>query len=203
MVPASTNKIKELRELTGAGILDCKKALEEAKGEIEAAVEVLRKRGLARLKERTGKTTDEGLIDSYIHAGGRIGVIVEANCETDFVAQNKEFKEFVHNIALHIAAARPLYISREDVGEKTIDKEKEFYKAQAKNEDKPKKAIPKIVEGKLDKFFSEQCLLEQPFVKNPEITIEEYMGELVSKLGENLVISRFIRYQIGDTESSQ
>ncbi|MEW6188706.1 MAG: translation elongation factor Ts [Actinomycetota bacterium] len=194
----STLKIKQLRELTGAGMMDCKKALIEAKGDIETATQILRKKGLADLKKRAERTAKEGLIDAYIHAG-KIGVLVEINCETDFVAKNEEFRKFAHDIAMHIAATNPSYISRDQVPSKLIKKEKEIYHAQIK--DKPDKVIDRIVQGKLEKFFESTCLLEQPFIKNPDITIEDLLADLVTKIGENIVIRRFIRFALGETIS--
>ncbi len=195
----SASLVKDLRARTGAGFMDCKKALEEAKGDIETAVELLRKKGLAELKKRAAKITKEGLIDSYVHAGGKIGVLVEVNCETDFVARNEDFKEFVHNIALHIAASNPLYIERDDVPPEVIEKEIEIYKAQGLEEEKPLHVIEKIAEGRIEKFYQSVCLLDQPYIKNPDIKIEDYLGEIATKIGENIVIRRFVRYELGVT----
>lgn len=195
----SASLVKDLRARTGAGFMDCKKALEEAKGDIETAVELLRKKGLAELKKRATKITKEGLIDSYVHAGGKIGVLVEVNCETDFVARNEDFKEFVHNIALHIAASNPLYVERDDVPPEVIEKEIEIYKAQGLEERKPLHVIEKIAEGRIEKFYQSVCLLDQPYIKNPDIKIEDYLGEIATKIGENIVIRRFVRYELGVT----
>lgn len=195
----SAAQVKELRNITGAGMMECKEALIEAKGDLEAATQILRKRGLSELKRRSGRTAEEGVIDSYVHFGGRIGVLVEVNCETDFVARNEEFKRFAHDIAMHIAAANPLYISRDEVPPEVIDKEREIYKSQALEEGKPEKIVDKIVEGKLEKFFQSVCLLEQPFIKNTDLTVETYLGEVAGKIGENIVIRRFVHFELGGT----
>ncbi|MDO8886482.1 translation elongation factor Ts [Candidatus Oleimmundimicrobium sp.] len=196
----TASQVKELRETTGAGMMDCKAALTEAKGDMEKAVDILRKRGSATLQKKAGRVANEGIIDAYIHAGGKLGVILEVNCETDFVARNKDFKNFVHDLAMHIAAANPLWISRDEISPEVITKERDIYKEQALNEGKPEKVIDKIVEGKLEKFYERTCLLDQPFVKNQEITIKNYLGELVGKIGENIVIRRFDRYLLGEEE---
>lgn len=195
----TVEQIKELRALTGAGMMDCKKALAEAKGDIEEATKVLRKKGLAGLKEKSFRTAKDGLVDSYIHSKGKIGVLVEINCETDFVARNSDFKQFAHDVAMQIAAAYPYYVSREQVPEERINDEKEIYETQAIAEGKPEKIAEKIVEGKMEKFYQVVCLLEQPFIKNPDITIEGYLGDIACKLGENIVINRFVRFQLGET----
>lgn len=196
-LPASI--VKDLRARTGAGFMDCKKALQEAKGDIETAIEFLRKKGLAELKKRASKIANEGLVDSYIHAGGKMGVLVEVNCETDFVARNEDFKEFAHNIAMHIAASNPLYIKRDDVPLEVIEKESEIYKAQSLEEGKPAHVIEKVVAGRIEKFYKSVCLLEQPYVKNSDISVEDYLGEIATKIGENIVIKRFVRYELGAT----
>lgn len=190
--------VKELREKTGCGMMDCKKALEEANGSIEQAIEILRKKGLAELAKKAGRAVKEGLVDAYIHPGGRIGVLVEVNCETDFVARNEDFKNFVHDLAMQIAAASPLYVSREQVPEEVVKNEKEIYRAQAIQEGKPEKFVDKIVSGRLEKFYQAVCLLEQPFIKNQEITVQDYLGSVVAKIGENISIRRFTRYQLGE-----
>lgn len=197
----SVVQVKELRKSTGAGVTDCKQALEEAEGDLKAAVEVLRKKGLADLRKKSQRIASQGVIDSYIHAGGKIGVLVEVNSETDFVAQNDDFKEFVHNLAMHIAAANPSYISRDEVPKEILSKEKEIYAAQAKKEGKPEQVVEKITQGKLNQFYKTICLLEQPYVKDPDIIVEDYLGEVASKISENIVIRRFVRFQLG--ESSQ
>ncbi len=195
----SADQIKELRTLTGAGMMNCKKALLEAKGDLAEAQKILRKKGLAGLKEKSSRVAKEGLIHSYIHGEGKIGVLVEVNCETDFVARNEDFSQFVHDVAMQIAAANPAYISREQVSEEKIKSEKEIYKAQALAEGKPEKVAEKIIEGKMGKFYQSVCLLEQPFIKNPDITIESRLGDIACKLGENIVINRFVRFQLGET----
>lgn len=190
--------VKELREKTGCGMMDCKKALEEANGNLERAIEVLRKKGLADLAKKAGRAVKEGLIDAYIHSGGRIGVLIEVNCETDFVARNEDFKNFVHDVAMQVAAASPLYVSREEVPEEVVKSEKEIYRAQAIQEGKPEKFVDKIVTGRLEKFYQAVCLLEQPFIKNQDITVQDYLGSIVAKIGENVSIRRFTRYQLGE-----
>ncbi len=195
----NAQQVKELRECTGAGMMDCKEALTEAKGDLEKAVDILRTKGLADLAKKAGRATDEGVVGSYIHGGGRIGVLVEVNCETDFVARNDDFNTFVKDVAMHIAAAAPLYVRREDVPADVLDHEREIYKAQAAGSGKPEQIQEKIAEGRLEKYYKEVCLLEQPFVKDPDITVEQYMGQMVSKLGENMGISRFTRYVLGET----
>jgi len=188
--------IKTLRERTGAGVVDCKKALEEAGGDIEKAVEILRKKGLEVAQKKKSRTAKEGLIASYIHFGGKIGVLVEVNCETDFVARTEEFKELVKNITMQIAASAPRYISREDIPREVLEKEKEIYRAQFSN--RPPHIVEKIIQGKLEKFYSEVCLLDQPFIRDPDITVKEYIDSLISKLGENIQVRRFVRYQLGE-----
>lgn len=197
MAEINATMIKELRSRTNAGILDCKDALKEAGGDMEKAVDVLRKKGLATALKRAGRETTEGVINSYIHAGGKIGVLVEINCETDFVAKTDEFKEFVKNIAMHIAATRPLGIGREDIGEEILKREEEVYRAQAKEMGKPEKILDKIVQGKMEKFFKESCLLEQQYVKDTDLTIQDLVHEMVSKTGESISVRRFTRYQLG------
>lgn len=198
MAEISAKTVKELRELTGAGMMDCKKALGEAAGDVEKACDILRTKGLADLAKRSGKATNEGLIESYIHAGGRIGVLIEVNCETDFVSRNEQFKAFVHDVAMHVAAAAPLYVRREDVPAAVVDHEMNIYKAQAADSGKPEDIQVKMAEGRLDKFYKEVCLMEQPFVKDPDITITELLGAQVAKLGENIKISRFVRWALGE-----
>ncbi|AZR72372.1 translation elongation factor Ts [Anoxybacter fermentans] len=190
--------IKELRERTGAGILDCKKALTETDGDIEKAVEYLREKGMAAAAKKAGRIAAEGLVHSYIHLGGRIGVLVEVNCETDFVAKTDEFKELVNNIAMHIAAMKPEYVSREDVPEEVIAKEREILTAQARNEGKPEHIVEKMVEGRLEKFFAEKVLLDQPYIKDDSKTIKELVTENIARIGENIKIRRFVRYELGE-----
>ncbi|MEI7027301.1 translation elongation factor Ts [Paenibacillus sp. y28] len=190
--------VKELREKTGAGMLDCKKALEEANGDITRAAEVLREKGLAAAAKKAGRVASEGLVESYIHANGRIGVLVEVNCETDFVAKNEAFREFVRDIALQIAAANPKFIRREEVSQEELDKEREILKAQALNEGKPANIVEKMVEGRLSKYYEEFCLLEQSFIKDQDKTIETLLNEKIASIGENISIRRFVRYELGE-----
>ncbi|MBI5586010.1 MAG: translation elongation factor Ts, partial [Deltaproteobacteria bacterium] len=185
--------VKTLRDKTQAGIMDCKEALKEADGDLEKAVEYLRKKGLATAQKRAGRATSQGQIGSYIHGGGKIGVMVEVNCETDFVGRTDQFSEFVHNIAMHIAAANPLCVRREDMATDIMEKEKDIYRAQAQESGKPEKVIEKIVDGKVDKFFKESCLLEQAYVKNPDISITDYLNETIAQTGESITIRRFTR----------
>jgi elongation factor Ts len=199
MAGISATMVKQLREKTGAGMMDCKNALSECDGDMDNAVDFLRKKGLATAQKRAGRAMTEGIIHSYIHLGGKLGVLVEVNCETDFVARNEDFKEFAKNIAMHIAASNPLGIQAEDVPEDIINKEKEIYRAQALEMGKPENVIDKIVEGKLKKFFTDNCLMNQPYVKNPDISISDLLTELIGKIGENLTIKRFVRYQIGES----
>lgn len=194
----SANTVKELRTLTGAGFMDCKKALEEANGDMERAIELLREKGLAAAAKKAGRIAAEGIVESYIHLGGKIGVLVEVNCETDFVAKTQEFKTFVRDIAMHIAASKPLYMSREDVPEEVIAKEKEILRVQALNEGKPEKIVDRMVEGRIEKFFQEFCLMEQPFVKDPDKTIKDLVNEKIATIGENINIRRFVRYEMGE-----
>ena len=193
----SAKEVKELREQTGAGMMDCKKALAECSGDLNEAVKLLRTKGLADAAKRSGRATREGLVDSYIHAGGKIGVLVEVGCETDFVARNDNFKDFVHDVSMHIAAANPLYISREDVPAEVTESELSIYKDQAISTGKPDNILEKIANGKLDKYYQQVCLLEQPFVKDDKLTIEQILGELVGKIGENISIKRFARFELG------
>jgi elongation factor Ts len=191
----SAKQVNELRQKTGAGLMECKKALTEAEGDMEQAETLLRKKGIATAAKKAGRATSEGLIESYIHLGGKVGVLLELNCETDFVAKTDDFKALARDLCLQVAAAMPLYVSREEVPEKDIAEEREI--AASQMEGKPAHAIDKIVQGKLDKFFSGICLLEQPFVKNPDQTIRDLVNERVQKLGENMVVRRFVRYQVG------
>ncbi|MNH94420.1 Elongation factor Ts [compost metagenome] len=190
--------VKELREKTGAGMLDCKKALEEANGDLTKAAELLREKGLAAAANKAGRIATEGVVESYIHAGGRIGVLVEINCETDFVAKTDQFKDFARDIAMQIAAASPKFVRREEVPAEEIEKEKEILKAQALNEGKPEKIVEKMVEGRIGKYYEEYCLLEQTFVKDPDKTINTLLNEKISTIGENISIRRFVRYELGE-----
>lgn len=190
--------VKELREKTGAGILDSKKALEEANNDLNKAIELLREKGLAAAANKAGRIATEGVVESYIHAGGRIGVLVEINCETDFVAKTDQFKEFARDVAMHIAAMNPRYVRREEVPQDEIEKEKEILRAQALNEGKPEKIVDKMVEGRINKYYEEFCLLEQSFVKDPDKTIANLVSEKISTIGENISIRRFVRYELGE-----
>ncbi len=194
----SASVVKELREKTGAGMMECKKALEACNGDMEKALVYLREKGIAVAQKKASRAANEGLIASYIHAGGKIGVLVEINCETDFVARNDDFKEFAKDIAMQIAAVKPLYIKREDVPAEVIEKEKEIYTTQAKQTGKPEKVIEKIVEGKLEKFYEEVCLVDQPFIKDSNLKIKDLLTQLVAKIGENIQIKRFARFQVGE-----
>jgi elongation factor Ts len=195
----SAEMVKQLREKTGAGIMDCKEALTECKGDIDTSVDFLRKKGMATAEKRAGRAMTEGIIESYIHTGGKLGVLVEINCETDFVAKNDDFKEFARNLAMHIAATNPVGISQEDVSEDVINKEREIYRAQALEMGKPENLVDKIAEGKLNKFFKDNCLLNQDYVRDPNITITDLLNELIAKIGENLFVKRFVRFQIGES----
>ena len=194
---SSAALVKELRGKTGAGILDCQKALQETENDIEKAIDHLRQKGLAAAQKKVGREAKEGLIYSYIHPGSKIGVMIEINCETDFVARNEEFPALAKDLTLQIAAANPTYVKREDVPAEIIEREKSVYEGQAKELGKPEAAWDKIVQGKLEKFYQEQCLLEQGFVKDPNTSIKDLLTQKISKLGENILVSRFIRYQLG------
>ncbi|WP_319526242.1 translation elongation factor Ts [uncultured Desulfosarcina sp.] len=189
--------VKELREKSGAGMMDCKAALSECDGDLEKAVDYLRKKGIATAAKRAGRATSEGTIQSYIHMGGKIGVMVEINCETDFVAKTDDFKDFAKNIAMHVAATNPVSIVPEDVPQDIIDREREIYKAQVLEMGKPENMVDKIAEGKLNKFFKESCLMNQQYVKEPDKTIADYLNEVIAKTGEKITIKRFARFQIG------
>lgn len=199
MADISATMVKQLREKTGSGMMDCKKALAECDGDMEKAVDFLRKKGLATAQKRAGRAMTEGTIHAYIHMGGKLGVLVEINCETDFVARNEDFKEFSKNIAMHIAASNPLGIRPEDVPQDIIDKEKDIYRAQAAEMGKPENVVEKIVGGKIQKFFKDNCLLNQAYVRDPDITVSDLLNELIAKIGENITIKRFVRYQIGES----
>lgn len=198
MAEVTMEQIKKLRERTGLGVMDCKKALIEANGDEEKAIEILRKKGLATAAKKATRVAKEGFIGSYIHSNGKIGVLVEVNSETDFVARNKEFREFAKNIAMQIAASSPFYVSPEDIPQEVLEKEKEIYREQLKDSGKPEHVIERIIEGKLKKYYEEVCLLEQPYVKNPEITVRQYLTEQIAKFGENIVIKRFVRFAVGE-----
>ncbi len=190
--------VKELREKTGSGMMDCKEALKECGGDMEKALDHLRKKGLATAAKRAGRALSEGQIGAYIHTGGKIGVMVEVNCETDFVARNEDFLEFVKNIAMHIAATSPVSLCADDVPREMIEREKDIYRAQALEMGKPENMVNKIAEGKLNKFFKESCLLNQQYVRNPDLTIQDLLNEMIAKIGENITIKRFVRFQIGE-----
>ncbi len=191
--------VKELRERTGAGIMDCKKALTEAQGDLTKAIEVLRKTGAIAAAKKSGRATKEGIIGSYVHFGGKIGVLVELNCETDFVASTPEFKDLAKDLAMQVASANPQYVAEEDIPEDVLAREREIYLELAAREGKPQKVLDRVVEGKLKKFFSQVCLLNQPFVKQDDITVKERIQRTVATLGENIVVRRFARFQVGES----
>ena len=198
-MPAVTQEmVKDLREKTGAGIMDCKRALSEAGGDMDKALDVLRQKGLAIAAKKAARETKEGLISSYIHAGGRIGVLVEVNCETDFVARNPEFQELVKDITMQIAWSNPPYLRREEVPPSVLEKEREIYRAQARETGKPEHVIEKIVDGKIEKFLNDSCLLEQPFIKDSSVTLNDLIRQKIAKTGENISVKRFVRYQLGE-----
>ena len=194
----TAEQVRELRELTGAGMMECKRVLEETNGDKEKASELLRERGVVKAAKKAGRIAAEGLVESYIHGDGRIGVLVEVNIETDFAAKNPEVREFVKDIAMQIAATKPEYVKREEVPTEVIEKEKEIIKAQALNEGKPEAAIEKIVTGRIDKFFAETCLLEQDFIKDPDKTVQQVLTEKIANIGENITIRRFVRFERGE-----
>ena len=194
----SMERIKDLRQRTGAGVIDCKTALNETQGDVDKAIEYLRRKGLATAAKKAGRIASDGLVSSYIHAGGKIGVLVEINCETDFVAKTEDFQAFVKNIAMQIAAANPQYVRREEISNEVLEKEREIYRAQALESKKPEKVIDKIVEGKLERFYSEVCLLEQTYIKDGDLTVKEVLDALVGKIGENIQVRRFARFQLGE-----
>ena len=191
--------VKQLREKTGSGMMDCKKALAENDGDMDKAIDFLRKKGLATAAKRAGRATTEGVVQPYVHTGGKLGVMVEVNCETDFVAKSDDFQEFAKNVAMHIAATNPIGITPEDVPAETLDREKAIYVDQAKQTGKPDNVVEKIVEGKMNKFLKENCLMQQAYVRNPDITIADLLNELIAKIGENITIKRFVRFQIGES----
>lgn len=201
MAEISATLVRQLRDKTNAGMMDCKRALTEAGGDIEKAETLLRQKGIASAGKKASRAAKEGIVASYIHLQGKVGVLVEVNCETDFVAKNEIFRDFVKDITLHIAAAQPLYVEREKVPADVIEKEKEIFKAQVK--DKPEHAIERIVQGKLDKFFSTVCLLDQGFIKDPDVTIKDLVSSKIAELGENIVIRRFVRYMVGEDSGEE
>src|SRR5262244_3943845 len=198
----SLAQVKELRERTGAGIVECQKALHETEGNIEKAIVLLREKGLAAAAKRAGRTAAQGLVNAYIHGGGKIGVLVEVNCETDFVARTDEFQRLVKDIAMQVAAANPRYVRREEVSEAERERERAIYRAQTAQSGKPAAVTERIVAGKLEKFYSEACLLEQPFIRDPSKTVDQLVKDAVSRTGENIVVRRFARFQIGEAETS-
>jgi elongation factor Ts len=199
MAEITAEMVKSLREKTGAGIMECKTALNEAGGDFDKAIDILRKKGIASASKKIGRTAAEGVIEAYIHAGSKIGVMVEINCETDFVARTPEFKTFAKEIAMQIAAANPLYVDRASVPPNVIEKEKEIYTEQSRASGKPANVIEKMVQGRLDKFYKEVCLLEQSYIRDPNVIVGDLLKSLISKVGENIIIRRFVRYQIGET----
>ncbi|MCW8800222.1 MAG: translation elongation factor Ts [Desulfobacter sp.] len=198
MAEITAQMVKELRAATGSGIMDCKKVLAEADGNMDKAIELLRKKGLAKAAKRAGRSTSEGIIYSYIHTGAKLGVLLEVNCESDFVAKTEDFKNFAKDIAMHIAAANPVGLVPEDVDQSLIEKEREIYRAQMLEEGKPENIIDKIVDGKVEKFYKDVCLLSQQYIKDPQKTIEDVLKETIGKIGENIQIKRFARFQIGE-----
>ena len=194
----SAKDVKVLRDRTGAGMMECKRALKHADGNMERAIDILRERGLAAAAKKAGRTATEGLIESYIHLQGRIGVLLEINCETDFVANTSDFRTLAHDVALHIAAARPRYVDAKDVPEAELDHERQVLTAQALNEGKPEAIVAKMVEGRVKKFYQEHCLVDQPFVKNPDITIDQLIKEHIARLGEQITVRRFVRFERGE-----
>ena len=200
MTTISATLVKELREKTGAGMMDCKQALTACEADLDKAVDFLRKKGLATAQKRAGRALTEGTVQSYIHMGGKLGVLVEVNCETDFVAKNEDFIDFTKNIAMHIAASNPLGIRPEDIPAEIVNREKEIYQAQTLELGKPENVVAKIVEGKMNKFYKENCLLNQPYVRDPELTVEDLLNELIAKIGENITIRRFVRFQTGEAQ---
>lgn len=194
----NATQVKELRETTGAGIMDCKQALKEAAGDVDKAMRILREKGLAGAQKKAGRTAADGIVDSYIHLNNRIGVLLEVNCETDFVARNEDFRAMVHDIAMHIAASKPLYVSSDEVPEGVLAEEREINRSRALKEGKPENVVDKIVEGRMKKFFEEICLLDQPFVKDPDTTVGELVKRTIAAVGENVVVRRFARFQVGE-----
>jgi elongation factor Ts len=193
----SAAMVRDLREKTGAGMMDCKKALQDTSGDMDKALDLLRQKGLAKAMKRSGKEATEGMVHSYIHGAGRIGVLVEVNCETDFAAKSDDFVEFVKNVAMHIAASSPLGVQKEDISQEVIERERAIYLAQARESGKPENILEKMVEGKVRKFYEEVVLMEQAYVKDPDKKIQDYLNELTAKIGEKIIIRRFVRYQLG------
>lgn len=198
MAEITASMVKELRDQTGSGMMDCKKALAETGGDLEKALDFLRKKGLAKAQKRAGRATSEGIIYSYIHAGAKLGVLVEVNCESDFVAKTDDFQEFAKNVAMHIAASNPGGISPEDIPESVVQREREIYRAQALEQGKPESIVDKIVEGQVQKFYKDSCLMSQQYIKDPKKTVAEMTTEAIGKIGENISIKRFVRFQVGE-----
>lgn len=198
MAEISASMVKELRERTGAGMMDCKRALAETGGDMEKAMDFLREKGLAAAAKKSGRIAAEGIVEAYIHGGGRIGVLVEINCETDFVAKNEDFRTLSRDIAMQIAASKPEFVRREEVSAEAIEKEKEILRAQALNEGKPEKIVEKMVEGRIEKYYKEVCLLEQPFIKDSDKTVQQVINEIIAKIGEKIDVRRFTRYEMGE-----
>ena len=194
----TTSMIKDLREATAAGVLDCKKALEASGGDLEKAKVYLREKGLAAAAKKADRAAKEGLIEAYIHTGGRVGALIELNCETDFVARTESFEELAHDLALQVVAARPLYLAPEDIPPDMLEEEKNVYRVQAREMGKPERIIERIVEGKLQKYYQEVCLMKQPFIKDDDLTVQDVLTEIIAKLGENIVVRRFVRFELGD-----
>lgn len=203
MSEVSASTVRDLRERTGAGMMDCKKALAEVQGDVEKAIVYLREKGLAAAAKRAGRTAADGLVESYIHAGGKIGVLIEVNCETDFVARTDDFRNLVRDLAMQVAAANPRYVRREDVPEAVIEQERTIYAAQAASSGKPQPVIEKMVAGKVEKFFAEICLLEQAFIKDSDKRVSQLVSDAVAKMGENIVVRRFSRFQLGEQSSGE
>lgn len=190
--------VKELRDKTGAGMMDCKKALQENDGDVEKAIDFLRKKGIAKAEKKASRAANDGLVEAYIHMGGKLGVLLEVNCETDFVAKTDDFKNFVRDLAMHVAASDPMTVSREEISEEILNREREIFKASALESGKPEHIVEKIVDGRMEKFFSERVLLEQPYIRDDKKSIKDYLTETIGKLGENITIRRFVRFKIGD-----
>ena len=194
----AASDVKKLRDMTGAGMMDCKKALKETDGDFEKAIDYLRTKGMQKVDKKSGRSTEQGLIQSYIHPGGRLGVLVEIDCETDFVARTEDFQTFTKDVAMQIAAAKPIAVKREEISQDIVDHELEIYRAQAREQGKPENLIERMITGKLEKFYQDSCLLEQPFVKDQDKTIGDYLKQVIGKLGENMIIKRFVRFELGE-----
>ncbi len=202
MAEITAQLVKELRERTGAGMMECKKALQESKGDLNAAVDVLRKRGIASAAKKAARATKQGMIGTYVHPGAQLGVMIEVNCESDFVARTDDFKDLVHDLAMQVAAADPLYVRKDDVDPAVLDKERQIERERALNEGKPEKVVDKIVEGRLSKFYESACLYEQPFIKDNTVVIKDLIATKIAKTGENINVARFVRYKLGETKET-